>query len=855
MTHDSLILAPTLKSLPEPASIVDSEVRFARDLARHGDRPAIVTPDGRAISYPDLDHRVDKVAEALGATRRLVMIEARNSLASVVAYLAALRAGHAALITAGDAPREHTETLLAHYDPDVVLNDSGHDMPEQRFRRNGSRHVLHPDLALLLSTSGSTGSPKLVRIAAAGVQANADAIAGYLGIRPTDRAALSLPLHYCYGLSIVNSNLAAGASLLLTEGSVTDPGFWETMRQQRATSLHGVPHTFALLDQVGFDEHTVPHLRYVTQAGGRLAPETVRRYARMGRRGGWDLFVMYGQTEATARMAYLPPDLAESRPGSIGRPIDGGSFTIADPDDSGVGELVYRGPNVMMGYARTTGDLALGRTIDELLTGDLGRRTADGLYEVVGRRGRFAKPFGKRICLDEIELLLSRSGIEGACTGGDDILDVHVPADADRAHKIVCAGTGLPATGVRVHSVARIPRLPTGKTDYLALRPAVADDQPASSVRKAFRKILPHRRITADDTFVGLGGDSLSYVKMSIALGAILDRVPSTWPTMSVRELESLRVRTNRLAHIDTGIVLRAVAILLVLGTHIGLFVLPGGAHLLLALSGWAFARFALAPSDGTSGRILRSAAVIAVPAILWIGWRATASDAVGIANVLLVNNLVHRDAAIGYWYVEVLVLLLLALAAVFAVPAIRRFERRHDFATAAAALALALLIGLGTTRTGSFTDLAFSLPGTAWFFALGWLLQRASTPAHKALVVAAIVALVPGQFGDFGREAIIIAGLLLLLAIPRVALPKALIAPAGLIADASLYIYLTHYTVFPALLHHLPPLPTLLACVAVGIAVRQAVQTGQELTRRQLSVRTKKTTGAAGSRASARSH
>ena len=146
-----------------------------------------------------------------------------------------------------------------------------------------------------------------------------------------------------------------------------------------------------MLDRVGFDTMDLPHLRYVTQAGGRMPPDRVRHYAELGRRRGFDLYVMYGQTEATARMAYLPPDQALSNPSAIGVPVAGGEFRLVpvdgtdDPD--AVGELVYSGPNVMLGYAGQPADLALGRTVHELFTGDLGRRT-DGLFEIVGRQRR-----------------------------------------------------------------------------------------------------------------------------------------------------------------------------------------------------------------------------------------------------------------------------------------------------------------------------------------------------------------------------------------------------------------------------------------------------------------------------------
>ena len=164
---------------------------------------------------------------------------------------------------------------------------------------------------------------------------NAAAIAEYLGIRETDRAATTLPMSYCYGLSVIHSHLLRGAGLVLTDHSVVDDEFWELFRRHRGTTFAGVPYTFELLERVGAETLDLPHLRYVTQAGGQMPPERVRRFAELGRRQGWDLFVMYGATEATARMAYLPPQLASSHPGTIGGPIPGGSFTVEPRDGVG----------------------------------------------------------------------------------------------------------------------------------------------------------------------------------------------------------------------------------------------------------------------------------------------------------------------------------------------------------------------------------------------------------------------------------------------------------------------------------------------------------------------------------------
>ena len=275
------------------------------------------------VTYADLAARVEARATELGATRRVVLLEAANDVDSVVTYLAALAGGHPVLLAAPGDTERHAD-LVDRYRPDVV-QASGRQMREVR---SGTGHDLHPDLAVLLSTSGSTGSPKLVRLSLANVLANARSIAAYLGIRDTDRAITSLPLHYCYGLSVLNSHLVSGAAVVLTELSVADACFWDLVDASGATSFAGVPYTFELLEASGFRDRAVPSLRYLTQAGGRMDPARVREYAELGRRRGWDLFVMYGQTEATARMAYLPPDLAAEHPEAVGVPIPGGAFRL-----------------------------------------------------------------------------------------------------------------------------------------------------------------------------------------------------------------------------------------------------------------------------------------------------------------------------------------------------------------------------------------------------------------------------------------------------------------------------------------------------------------------------------------------
>ncbi|MEH0938383.1 AMP-binding protein [Micromonospora psammae] len=804
-------------------------VPFVRDLATHGDRPAVVTADG-VLSYVELAARVDQTARRLGDGRRLVLVSGANSVDSLVAYLAGLRAGHPVLLVPGDGPA--VAALTEAYDPDVVVGPV-----EGRWtiteRRRGSAHTPHPDLALLLSTSGSTGSPKLVRLSAANLQANAESIAEYLAVRDTDRAATSLPLHYCYGLSVVNSHLARGAALILTDHSVADTCFWELFRAARGTSFAGVPYTFDLLDRVGFAAMDLPHLRYVTAAGGRLAPAQVVRYAELGRRNGWDLFVMYGQTEATARMAYLPPDLAVDHPAAIGVPVPGGAFRlapVADHPDPEVGELVYAGPNVMLGYAGSPADLALGRTVDELHTGDLARRTPEGLYEIVGRRSRFAKILGLRVDPQQIETLLAAHGVAATCVGGDDELVVAVVGQGDprRVRRLVADEIGLPPRAVQVLPLAELPRLASGKPDLAALR-ALADaaaatapaaEVPADDLCRLYAEVLDRTDVTPELSFVDLGGDSLSYVEMSVRLEQVLGHLPANWHVLPIADLRAPARRTGRRRALETSVALRAVAIVLIVGSHIPLFTITGGAHLLLGVAGFNFARFQLTDADRRDRlRQIRAGLTrIVLPTTAWIGAVMLVRDDYQLSTLLLLNSIAgpeNGETQWHFWFIEAVVHLLVALAALLGLRRVDRLERRFPFAFPLGLTAVALLGRYDVFGLDARYDLPSALVA-GWLFTLGWAAARADGVRQRLLVTAAAAATVPGFFGQPQREALIVAGLALLIWLPTVPSLAVVNRVAGVLAAGSLYIYLTHWQVYP----HLRDLPlvALAASLALGI-------------------------------------
>ncbi len=774
-----------------------STVGFVERLRAHGGRVAVIDEHATPWSYADLAAAVEEFAERLGPDRRLTMVRMRRTLDSVVGYLAALHAGHAVLVVDGEAPRsDDPGGIEAVHRPDVVVSGTEIDQ-----RRAGAALDLHPDLALLLSTSGSTGSPKLVRLSRANVDANAEAIADYLSLGHDDRAITTLPLHYCFGLSVLHSHLAAGASIALTSASVVDPCFWETVRQVRPTMLAAVPHTIDLLERVGFPERSPDGLRAVLQAGGRLDPDRVRRLALAGRTAGWDLYVMYGQTEATARMAYLPPALAAERPTAVGVPVAGGSFDIEwfEGAAEGTGEVVYRGPNVMMGYAESRRDLALAHEHAELRTGDVGRIADDGLLEITGRRSDFLKVFGLRIDLERVRRLLDDEGAVATVDGDDDgvVIALAEPnADAGSVHASVAERLGLPLSAVAVAVVAELPRLGSGKPDRATLRRIVRGASEASTgtgVAEVYRAVLGRSTVRGEDSFVSLGGDSLSYVEASIALERVLPHLPTDWHLRSVDDLERVTVdgRPRRAPRVETNVVLRAIAIVLVVGNHAGLFLVPGGAHVLFAGAGFNFARFQI----GATSR-WRSLLRLAAPCTVWLGAVATFSDDFSLSHALLVHGWADGDGRWVYWFVEALVQVLLALAVVFSVPAVRRAERRAPFAFATGVLAISLIPVTGLVDLPELRYASFRPHEIVWLFALGWAVARSRTAPQRVLLSAVALWAVPAYFGDSTRTVVLLAGLGLLIWAPRLPVPRALAGLVGAVAGASLYTYLTHVPV-----------------------------------------------------------
>lgn len=451
---------------------------------------AAISNNGNKVTYGDLMSFSNRVMDVL-PERSLVFSLCHNTIGSLMGYVAFLSTRNVPLLLSADLDKELLHYLLDTYQPNylwmpqkmadkfdgnVVMSEYGYSL----LSYSDKKIDMYPELALLLTTSGSTGSPKLVRQSYTNIESNAQSIMQYLELDEAERPITMLPMNYTYGLSVINSHLLVGATILMTDESYAQKKFWDFFKSQGATSIVGVPFTYEILKKLRFFRMELPTLRYMTQAGGKLLPELHKEYAEYAIANDKRFYVMYGQTEATARMSYLPYKRSLEKYGSMGIAIPGGTFHLIDVDGTDiekadvVGELVYEGPNVTLGYAECQYDLSKGDERNGILvTGDMAKRDEDGYYYIVGRKKRFLKIYGNRVNLDETERMIQSQfdGMECACVGEDDHMQIYV-TDKNMEKDVtefITNKTGLNWKAFTVHYIEEIPKNESGKKNYQKL--------------------------------------------------------------------------------------------------------------------------------------------------------------------------------------------------------------------------------------------------------------------------------------------------------------------------------------------------------------------------------------------------
>lgn len=472
---------------------------------------AIVTSNGINIIYSQLFNDI-RFFDNLIEKRSLIFLIGNNDYVLILWYLTSIEFDHAVLLLPPSTNPEQLIELLKIYQPRYLilkaLSPSENVVPDNFkpaidinktissfsidlsyyhvFKNNFQQPILNKSLNLLLSTSGSTGSAKLVRLSKSNLISNAFSISSYQSLNPNERAIAHLPLSYSYGLSVLNSHLYSGASVVLCNESLHTQGFWKYVENHNITSFSGVPFHFEMLLKLGFSRINFHNIYKMYLAGGALSLPLLQRLYKSCTDNTLDLTIMYGQTEASPRISYLPSHFLPEKLGSIGVAIPNGNIWLRDENNSLIkdndiqGELIYEGPNVCLGYAFQGSDLARDDDLHGVLcTGDLAMRDNDGLYYITGRLSRFLKIFGNRISLDQIEYWLNTKGFTVVATGKDNLLQIYLVHDSlailpnndfQTNLKVKIAHfCNIHLSSVRVSLIDSIPRLSNGKVDYQCL--------------------------------------------------------------------------------------------------------------------------------------------------------------------------------------------------------------------------------------------------------------------------------------------------------------------------------------------------------------------------------------------------
>ena len=470
------------------------------DFERFADSPALIADTGVTMTYGDLASLADGVETAVGKitgpdakTKPLTMFVCGNRMGAVSGYAALMNGGFPVMPVSAELPAEKRKELMKAYRPGLLLipEELRGEYPAMKevcgirdyvlLKTNYSEcFATHPQLGLLVTTSGSTGSAKFVRQSWENLRFNAEAIAGYLGISGTDKSITALPLQYTYGLSMLHAGFLRGVATVVTQSGVLDAEFWDLVEAEEVTCFHGVANTYEMLHHIGLFEDSFPSLRTMSQAGGKLSREMQEYYGRFAEEYGKRFIIMYGQSEATAAIAWLPAEDTLRKPGSVGVVIPGGSISLTDGEGKPLteahqrGELVYRGPNVAMGYAQRGEDLQLGDEWNGVIrTGDIAEMDEDGYLTITGRLKRFIKLAGHRVSLDEIDsMVMDELNILCVSAGTDDRLTVFVNDEAEKepVEALIRGRISAARNGLRILTIPAFPRNEGGKILYSELQ-------------------------------------------------------------------------------------------------------------------------------------------------------------------------------------------------------------------------------------------------------------------------------------------------------------------------------------------------------------------------------------------------
>ena len=453
---------------------------------------AIKDDSGFSITYGELCQTISAF-DALKLPRSVIFCLCENCVGSLIGYMAFENNKQVPLLLSAGLDPELRNTLESTYLPSYYW------VPEKKAEEiNGATifgaygyillktknepYPLNEKLSMLLTTSGSTGSPKLVRHKYGNLEANAENVAKVFDWSVDEVGICDLPMNYTMGLNVINSHLFVGAAVLMIKANLMDPDFWKFIKDNKGTSFCGVPFSYEAMRRVGFDQMDLPKLTTLAEGGGKLTDKMFTWIATYCKNNGKRFCATFGTSETSARMAFLDPERALEKIGSMGKAIPNGELFLLDEtkneDGTVTGELGYRGPNVTMGYALCREDLIKDDEFcGEYHTGDIAKRDQEGFYYIIGRKGRFLKLFGLRVSLDETERILKTQypNTDFVCTGDDKRMDIFITDEGlkDEVIPFISEKTKLHHSAFRVYVIDEIPRNDYGKVKFAELEKIV----------------------------------------------------------------------------------------------------------------------------------------------------------------------------------------------------------------------------------------------------------------------------------------------------------------------------------------------------------------------------------------------
>ena len=456
-------------------------------LQLYSDDDIILLDDNQTFSKKEILSYSDKILKNV-IYKDIVLICFSNNIESYVLYICLIYKGAIPILLEEKSEISWLNSVIDKFKPSFIISDSGSlsalnlnedynfngRVISKRIHNSSGNKEIHS----LLTTSGSTGEPKFAVISEKNINFVVSGICKYLKLDKKDRAITTLPLNYSYGLSILLSHLNVGGSIFVTDKGLFDKHFWNQIKDNNITSFNGVPFHFQQIIKLKIDLSQFS-LRYITQAGGKLESEKILEFLNLSIKKV-PFFVMYGQTECSPRISYLPPEQIEKKLGSVGVPIPGGEIFIFDSDKNGIGEIVYKGDNIFMGYADSIDFLNNPNyeKIQQWHTGDLGYIDPDGYLFITGRKKRFIKLFGKRYNLDSLKSqFIGKVSIEFELIEIDDDLvivfsaeDISKSEDHNLLTKLISRHLNVPKKTIQVKFVNHFTYNSNNKINYNELK-------------------------------------------------------------------------------------------------------------------------------------------------------------------------------------------------------------------------------------------------------------------------------------------------------------------------------------------------------------------------------------------------